>query len=606
MKNLTYISTLFCLMILAVSACDLHSVLDQEPVDQISEEAVWDDPALIEAYINDIYLGMGHGLYEVMFSSISDETHFTHGYGVPQVVEANVSPSDRGSFALSETDDRDDFYHWNWSDIYFRIQQVNTLLAEMEDSAVEDQEVIDSYIGQAHFLRAYFYHNLLRVYGGVPILTDPASLDDEDLTPARNSFAETVDFIVEEADAAAELLPDQQTGDDLGRASGGAALALKSRVLLYAASDLAHENPGGMEETGYTGEADQQQMWQEAKDAAEAVMDLGIYSLFRPNPADQEEASQNYYELFLTEAPSNPETIMERYYIETRDDGHNPGLDNGPNGYYNWAGNTPMQNLVDDYQTEDGSEFDWNNPEHAADPYEDRDPRLEASILYDGADWRPRPDDAAQQYDGDNVIQTFMELTLADGNVVAGVDTRNGPIEDWNGTYTGYYLKKFIRDDINHGENTKQEGSWIFFRYTEVLFNYIEASIELGDYEDARRELNRIRIRAGMPTFDSISGDELMEEYRNEKRIEMAFEEQRYFDVRRWMIAPDVMDEDAQRIYITADGESQADRSSYSNYDYEVRTVGPGSRSWEDKMYFQPIPFEEINRNDELDQNPGY
>lgn len=599
MKNLTYITSLLFVMLLAMTACDVQNALDQEPLDQISEEAVWDDPALIEAYVNDIYLGMGHGLYEVMLSSAADETHFTHGYGIPEIVEANVSPSNRGSFGS-----RGDFNHWDWGDLYFRIQQVNTLLSKIEDSAIEDQAVIDSFKGQGHFLRAYFYHNLLRIYGGVPILTEPSSLADEDLTPARNSFAETVDFIVQEADMAADLLPVEQSGDDLGRASGGAAMALKSRVLLYAASDLFHQNPSGMPETGYTGGANQQQMWQAAKDAAQDVMDTGAYELFRPNPATPEEASQNYYELFITE--SNSEVIMERFFIQTRDDGHNPGLDNGPNGYHNWAGNTPIQNIVDDYEMADGSEFDWDNPQHAAQPYENRDPRLEASILHDGSDWVQRPSDAVQ-YDGDNVIQTFAELMLPDGTIVPGVDTREGPIEDWNGSYTGYYLKKFIRNDMQHGTSNKQEGSWYYFRYTEVLLNYVEASIELEQYGDARDVLNQIRTRAGMPTYDgSVTGNELMAEYRNEKRIEMAFEEQRYFDVRRWMIAPDVMGEEAENIYITVEGTNQADRSTYSNYNYEVRSQVPGNRRWADKMYFQPIPFEEMNRNDNLVQNPNY
>src|SRR5690625_6539873 len=96
MKNLTYISTLFCVMLLTSTACDMQSALDQDPVDQIPEEAIWDDPGLIEGYINDMYIGMGHGLYEVMLASISDEAHFTHGYGVPEIVESNVSPSSRG------------------------------------------------------------------------------------------------------------------------------------------------------------------------------------------------------------------------------------------------------------------------------------------------------------------------------------------------------------------------------------------------------------------------------------------------------------------------------------------------------------------------------
>jgi hypothetical protein len=595
MKNITYISTLLCLASLLLVSCDTE-ILNQDPVDQISGDAVFNDPALTQAYLNDIYLGMGHGLYEVMFASVADEAHFTHGYGVPQVVESNVSPSDRGVFT------RGDYNHWDWGNLYFRVRQINTLIQELPNSSIEDQALLDSYKGQAHFLRAYLYHNLLRIYGGVPIITQPSGLDD-DLLVERSSFAETVNFIVADADSAFGLLPVVQEGDDLGRASGGAAMALKSRILLFAASDLFHENPSGMEVTGYSG-ADQQQMWRDAKDAAQAVMDLGAYSLFRPDPATAEEASQNYYELFLTENTS--ETIMERYFLEVRDDGHNPGLDNGPNGYHNWAGNTPVQNIVDDYEMEDGSAFDWNNPDHAAQPYENRDPRLEASILHDGSQWRQRPSDAVG-FDQDNVIQTFTELEMPNGSIVPGVDTREGPIEDWNGSYTGYYLKKFIRNDVNHGSASKQEGSWIFLRYTEILLNYAEASIELGEFADARAEINKIRARAGMPAFDgSLSGDELMDEYQNEKRIEMAFEEQRYFDIRRWMIAPEVMDQDAIGIYITAEGTNRNDRSTYSNYSYEARAVGPGSRSWSDKLYFQPIPFAEINRNDQLVQNPNY
>src|SRR5699024_9939380 len=151
-------------------------------------------------------------------------------------------------------------------------------------------------------------------------------------------------------------------------------------------------------------------------------------------------------------------------------------------------------------------------------------------------------------------------------------------------------LKKYLRDDVNHGTSTKQEGIWYYFRYTEVLLNYAEASIELKEYADARQELNKIRTRAGMPTYDSsVSGEELMEEYHNERRVEMALEGQRFFDVRRWMIAPDVMNENVKAIVITAEATERADRSTYDNYTYEVEEIGPGNRSWEDKMYFQPI-----------------
>lgn len=591
--------TLLIIITLGIISC--NDALDMKPLDEYSD--IWDEPDLVEAYINDLYLSMGHGHHEIMLSSLSDETHFTHGYGVPVITESRESPGDRGTF-----DSRDDLNHLKWEDIYSGIKKVNDFFDNIDEDEINDQEggALESLKGQAYFLRAYLYHNLLRMYGGVPIITKPATLEEGiegKLLFERNSFSETVDFIVEQTDSAAALLP-AQNEVERGRANKGAALALKSRVLLYAASDLFHENPGGEDFTGYTKGQDRQQMWQDAKDAAQAVIDLGTFSLFQPNPASAEEAEQNYYELFIT--VGNSESIMERDFLTTRDDGgYNLGLNNLPNGYHNYGGNTPIQALVDDYQMQDGSDFSWDNPDKAGKPYENRDPRLNASILHDGSPWMERPSDL-KKYDNDNRIQTIEKIKLPDGEV-SGLDTRNSPNEDWNGSYTAYYLKKFIRDDVNHGTSTKQEGLWFFFRYTEVLLNYVEASIELGDEEDARRVLNEIRSRAYMPSYDSsVNGEELMDAYRNERRVEMAFEGVRFFDVRRWMIAPKVMDKDVQKIEITAEATDRAIRSTYSNFVYEVKNIGPGKRSWNDKMYFQPIPKEEMNRNDKLEQNPGY
>src|SRR5690606_4696609 len=280
-----------------------------------------------------------------------------------------------------------------------------------------------------------------------------------------------------------------------------------------------------------------------------------------------------------------------------------PGLHNGPNGYHNWAGNTPIQNLVDDYRMLDGSRFDWGNPEHAAAPYENRDPRFYGTILYDGASWRERPDDV-EDLEPYGIIQTFRQLTLPDGSTVAGVDTRDSPIEDWNGSYSGYYLRKFIDPTVNH-QFTKQEIPWIFFRYAEILLNYAEASIELGELDDAVMALNQIRRRAGMPELSASMGqDALREEYRNERRIEMAYEEQRFFDVRRWMIAPEEFSENARGINIYIEGTSRTDRSTWTNYRYEVQSIQ--NRAWDDKMYFMPIHRDEMNRNPALVQNPGY
>src|SRR6266550_1174222 len=200
------------------------------------------------------------------------------------------------------------------------------------------------------------------MYGGVPLITKVYGLN-EDYKVARNTFKETVDFIVANADSAAALLPVSYSAADVGRATKGAALALKARVLLYAASDLYNVNPSGQPETGYTGSQDRTALWRAAKDAAKAVMDLGVYSLFRPAPANAQEAAKNYGDLFLQ--PMSQEVILSRFFLSTRDDGAYPNRDNGPNGYHTWGGNTPIENLVDDYRMADGSKFDWSNPAHA-------------------------------------------------------------------------------------------------------------------------------------------------------------------------------------------------------------------------------------------------
>src|SRR5881396_3881154 len=338
-------------------------------------------------------------------------------------------------------------------------------------------------------------------------------------------------------------------------------------------------------------------------------MDLGIYSLFRPTPASPQEAAQNYADLFLQQ--TSTEAIMSRFFLTTRDDGAYPNRDNGPNGYHTWGGNTPIQNLIDDYRMADGSKFDWNNPAHAAAPYANRDPRFYGSILYDRAPWRQRPDDV-KKLDSICVIQTFRQLRIidttmvngqpkVDTTMVPGLDTRDSPVENWNGAYSGYYVRKFIDPSLN-AQFIRQQVPWIFFRYEEILLNYAEASIELNEVGDALTVLNQIRRRAGMP--DLVAGPALRDEYRNERRVEMAFEEQRFFDVRRWMIAPQVLNKDAFGINIFANGASPTDRTTWTNYRYETHSIQ--RRAWDDKMYFMPIPLDELNRNSMLRQNPGF
>ena len=574
--------------LLGTTGC--QGVLDVTPKDQFPDAAVFADPNLAQAFLNDTYRGLGHGLYEIMLASMTDETHFIHNYNTEVVLQSLITSSARGAL------DDGRYSHFNWGPSYARIRQTNIFLSHI-DAAGFDDALKRRMKAEAYFLRAYFYHNLMRMYGGVPLITKVYGLND-DYAVARNSFKETVDFIVANADSAAALLPLSYSGIDVGRATKGAALALKARVLLYAASDLYNLNPSDSTFTGYTTPQDRVALWRAAKDAAKAVMDLGIYGLFRPSPASPQEAAQNYGDLFLQRM--SEEVILSRFFLSTRDDGYNPGLHNGPNGFHTWGGNTPLQNLVDDYRMADGSKFAWSNPVEAAAPYTNRDPRFYASIAYDGAPWRTRPDDV-KNLDPVGTIQTFRALTLTGGSVMAGLDTRDSPVENWNGAYSGYYLRKFIDPSIN-AQFTKEQVPWIFFRYAEVLLNYAEASIELNEVGDALTVLNQIRRRAGMP--DLVAGPDLRDEYRNERRVEMAFEEQRFFDVRRWMIAPQVLNKDAFGINIFANGASPTDRSTWTNYRYETHSIQ--RRAWVDKMYFMPISLDELNRNPLLRQNPGF
>ncbi len=587
MKNLVkYILGLS--LVLYSTSCDTD-FLNVKPEDRFNETAVWQDPGLVEAFVNEMYRGLNHGIRELMLGSLVDESHFIHNYGSAQVVQSNLTSGDIGSFS------RGDFEEFNWPVLYARIRQINLFLENIEEVEFDDEEWKDRLKGEVHFLNAYFYHNLVRLYGGVPLVTKAYDLQDEFMI-SRSSLQECIDYIVEEADLAASLLPTEygSGGGDIGRATKGAALALKARILLYAASDLYNDpswatgyaNPELISTTG-----DRNAKWQAAKDAAKAVMDLGIYEL-----QDTGDPVKDYTDLFLMK--DSKEAIFSRFFIKNRgwEDGALPGLANGPNGYHNWGGNTPIQELVDDYEMTDGTKFDWNNPTHANAPYENRDPRFQASILYDQAVWRPRPSDVVSIDPVGKIIIRSVET--APGVWTPGLDTRDGPIEDWNGGYSGYYLRKFIDPSVVHeyaAAGGNQEAPWHFFRYGEILLNYAEACIELGQDAEARTYINMLRDRAGMPDVTE-SGDALMERYRNERRIELAFEQHRYFDVRRWMIAPQAMGRNANGIVIQ---DPLAGPVEYSRNKIQ-------DRAWNDKMYFLPIILDEMNRNTELVQNPFY
>lgn len=620
---------LFILGLLAVAMLPIsckEDFLDTQPLDKISADATWADGALSEAFVFNVYASLGYGGFEEeSLASLTDEAMFTHsGRGINVITEGTLSAATTGNARIIP----------QWNELFSAIRKANIALKELPEATFDNAELKDRLMGESYFLRAYYYHQLMRYYGGAPLVDRPYDLN-EDYSIARSTYAENVDFVLNDIENAISLLDGKE--QTRGRASKLSAMGLKSRVLLYAASDL-RDGPTASSQSSTLGSysnlelvtypsGDRNARWTAARSAAKDILDMASgYKLDLSAPVSAEEGFQNYLSVSMGggsavgDAAANVELLFERTHspLFTEESnwplgGIHQGINNGPNGYHNWAGNTPIQQLVDDYQMMDGSDFDWENPAHAADPYANRDPRLKATILYDGADWKPRPDDVAA-IDPNNQIQTGSYDNGTDEKV-PGVDTRNSPIENWNGSRTGYYVRKFIDPDpaIVDNQSSAQVVPWPFIRYTEIVLNYVEASIALGDEGEARAWLNKIRYRAGMPEI-TATGDDLVEAYRNERRVELAYEEHRYHDARRWMIAGETLGRVIKVMKVEATlkpGATPLSPYKYDPtvYDYSYNVVDNTdneTRTWDDKMYFMPISRDEINRNDLLIQNPGY
>ncbi len=601
--------------------------VNTKPLAEVPKELVWTDAGLAQAFVNDLYNGFGQGGFnEQMLASLTDESMFTHpGRGINTITESRSNPADQGWIVDS----------YEYGNMYKRIRATNIAIENLITPKFNNEALAKQMLGEAYFLRAYYYQQLLRFYGAVPLITKIYTLEDTDYTAARNTYEECVNFIVKDCEQAATLLSGVAKVD--GRTNEAAALALKARVLLYAASDLhdvptaktksstisAYANP---ELLGYVS-GNRTERWQKAKAAAKAVLDKSelAYKLNLSEPVSPLEGRANYIALAMggnskiADADAKRDLILGRFFNDLKDEGGAyVGRNNGPNGYHNWAGNSPTQLLVDDYETLSGEKFNWNNSVHAANIYTNRDPRLGASILYDGATWKPRTDDVKKR-DPANQIQTGQYEVINDKGakvIQYGLDTRNSPVEDWNGSYTGYYMRKFVdADPAIVDQNTRQRVPWPVLRYTEAVLNYAEACLELGEDAEARTWLNKIRFRSGMPAIDNDeSGQKLKDRYRNERRVELAYEEHRFFDTRRWMNAKETIGRQVTLINIFGTLKAgklvslyQYNTDNYS-YSYKVNTIAPGieNRNWLDKMYFISIHRDEMNRNTKLIQNPGY
>ena len=591
--------------------------LSTKPLNQASSSATWSDPNLAAAFVTELYNGLSTGLLDQMNNDCLTDNAL-YNFGKQDIMEGNVSPDH-----LSGLQDR-----YEWNAMYARIRSANISLENLAKAPL-DSALINRLKGEAYFMRAYFYNQLLRFYGGVPLVKSSYSASATDFTIARSSYEDCVNFILSDLDQARSLLSNKTM--DKGRATADAALALEARVLTYAASAL--HDPANLktistvsgyahpELLGYT-TSDHDGRWKKAQAAALAVINLGKYGYMlnlsaQATPAD---GFTNYQNSYLSRNGGEAEIIFARYFSNAKDEwGAWYGRNNCTNGYHGWTSSEPTQNLVDDYEALDGTgaahDFSWSNPTDAATPYANRDPRFYASILYDGAPWKPRTPDGAG-IDPFNEIQmgTYQTGSASSPVTYFGLDTRNGPLENWNGTRTGYAIRKFM--DPNPAivdQNTRSEVPSPQIRFTEIVFDYIESCLELGDEATATTWLNKIRFRSGMPAVTE-TGAALVNRYRRERNKEMLFEEQRFFDARRWMIAPTTLGNKVRIMKITGTLKPGVTVPVYRynttnyNYTYTTQEIDPGveNRAWADKVYFPPIARDEMNKNNKLIQNPGY
>lgn len=461
-----------------------------------------------------------------------------------------------------------------WGSAYAAIRAASIFVSNINISPVKETlpngtSVRHAWKAEARFIRALFYFELLKRYGGVPLMGDQVRVLGDDVQVPRSSFADCVQYIVNECDAIKDSLrPNPIAAPQLNshRATRGAALALKARVLLYAASPLFNgQNIDPANNlTGYT-QYDKER-WKLAADAARALMEEGTFSLL-PNIKDIFITQHNSEIIFFRQGSNNTEIEEE----------------NGPVGFAKVArGRTnPTQELVDAFPTAEGlpvsdpaSGYDENNP------YANRDPRLTMSIMYNGARWL------------NTELQTYE-----------GGQNRPGGAEP--GTKTGYYMRKFMGNFENATQYSSTSHDWIYLRYTEVLLNFAEAENEYnGPTGEVYQVLKNLRARAGIvPGNDGMYGlregmtpDEMREVIHNERRIELAFEEHRFWDIRRWKIAEQVYNAGLHGMNIIR---------SDADFVYDVVEVFKPVFS-APKMYLYPIPYDEVVKNDNMRQNPGW
>ncbi|MDP4187739.1 MAG: RagB/SusD family nutrient uptake outer membrane protein [Bacteroidota bacterium] len=574
----TYVVTVFCLLvILSIISCTKESFLDKTQSTTLNEQTVFADSAYVMNYLNSIYGNVGFSSspsrYTCGLESACDESE-------PSVAGAGNTVIQFVSGTVSSTIVAKDA----WQNCYSQIRAVNMLLKHLPTVpfSVDLKKRVKA---EARFLRAWYYFILLEHYGGVPLVGDTLYTASDNIPQIRDTYEKCVNYIVSECDTAANYLPWVQSGLLYGRVSRGACKSLKARLLLYAASPLF--NGGSIDDSkrpelksivGYP--TYDKERWKLAMDAAAEVIGSGAYSLNLDNTTAP---GYGFYQLFTLRKSSElifAQMSQDNRYLE--DMWLPPSAMSTPVTF-------PYLELVNAFGmnnglsiTDDGSGYD------PANPYKNRDPRFDYSIIHDQTLVRSRPDIMLHP------ISTFIDATNPD-KIVSGVDAI------YKGTATGYYPYKMVDQSVAptwFGTTTRR--CMPLFRYAEILLDYAEARNEYLSTPDQAvyDAVEAIRQRAGLNPYslpEKLTQAQMRQRIQDERRVELAFEGHRFWDVRRWKIA-------SQTDNAIMHGTELTKTASGLTY----KTIVVRKHNFADKMYLWPLPESEVSKNAQLLQNPGY
>ena len=516
----------------AVMVSCADDFLDKVPLDKLSEDAVFNSPQLAESYVNALYPVLPDPFQEGNISNITDESFFRYGGSSTRYMyDGRLSPST--ILYISEGGQAHDSRTTTlniWNRAYEFIYKMNYFLraAESEDSRLE-KETADRLKGEVYFLRAWAYYNLIQRYAGVPIIKTPHSIGGgEDFKVERSNFDDCVDFILGDLDKADQLLP-SKAATKRGRVNKDVSLALRARVTLLAASKLFND-PDSPTPSIWKGEYKKEEKWTRAYNACKAVVDRA--------DVDGAYALDDKYSDFWKDLDS-PEIIWAKYFVTTED------IDKAQLyytiEYYNgWTSMQPTQAMMIDYEMNNGKKFfEEGSGFDPKKPFANRDPRFYYSVAHPFSTYGVIEDGSYNEYELQMYL-LFKDKSADDFEMPNKMPDYTDKTKDLAHavTHTGLELRKWYDPSKPITDKQTITPFYPWFRLAEFYLNFAEAAYMCGNEEECRTYINKVRARSdvNMPAVTE-GGEALWDRLVNERRIEMAYEFTRYFDVRRWMIA---------------------------------------------------------------------